>query len=191
MAKYTIKQVGDPNKMGDKREITIYKIYVNGKFAGTARYRPSLYKSKYSIKMDVFKMPKIASDWYKNQGNEYRGKNLSGEPRSFLPAGDSAKNPTAVLKQFKSRWESRIEYLTERAKKNKKAKAKLARGLKKTGLSPSQYEQLGKYKGYIENNKKDLKESLRKIKAERRYMEIYRSSIKRWTTKINELKKKK
>ena len=161
--KYKLKQVGDPNKMGDKREIVVYKIYGNGKHIGNARYRPSLYKSKYSIEMDVFKMPKQASDWYKNQGNEYRGKTYSGNSKSVLPAGDSAKNPTAVLKQFKTRWESRIETLKDRVKTKRKAVAKK----KRTGLSDADYEKLGKLTAYIKQYKDDTNKRTRMIKRKK------------------------
>jgi hypothetical protein len=184
MVKYKIKQVGDPNKIGNKREMVVYNIYKGNTKVGSAIYEPRIYKSKYSISYSPKTFPKAIRDYLvKREG--------ARELKFNYSAGQSAKNPTAVLKQFKARYEGMQESLMNTIKRGKKAKAKLVRGLKKTGLTPSQYEELGKYKGYIENNKKDIKESLRKIKAERRYMEIYRSSIKRWTTKINELKKKK
>ena len=185
--RYTIKQVGDPNKMNGKREIVVYKIYGNGKHIGNATYRPSFYKSKYSIEMDVFKMPKIASDWYKNQGQEYRGKNYSGEPRSVLPAGHSAKNPTAVLKQFKSRWESRIESLKDRAKTKRKAVAKQ----KRTGLSDVQYQHLGKLTGQIKSYQDDNKRRLRSIKSEKSWIVSNKKWIAKWKKEVADLKRKK
>tara|TARA_R110002051_G_scaffold323218_1_gene416093 strand:- start:1206 stop:1766 length:561 start_codon:yes stop_codon:yes gene_type:complete len=184
---YKLKQVGDPNKMNGKREIIVYKIYKNGKHVGNARYRPTFYKSKYSVEMDVFKMPKQASDWYKNQGQEYRGKNYSGEPRSVLPAGHSAKNPTAVLKQFKSRWESRIESLKDRAKTRKKYIAKK----KRSGLSDSDYEKLGKLTERIKQYQDDTKKRLRSIKSEKSWVVSNKKWITKWKKEITDLKRRK
>ena len=183
--KYSVKQVGDPNKMGDKREIVVYKIYQGSTAIGYASYRPSLYKSKYMISMDVFKMPKSASDWYKNQGQEYRGKKYGGEAKSILPAGDSAKNPTAVLKQFKSRWEGRIEALKDRSKATKKATTKF----KKTGLSASDYEKLGKYQAYIKNYKDDTVRRKREIANAKSYLVSNAKWIKEFKSRIAKLKK--
>jgi hypothetical protein len=185
--KYSVKQVGDPNKMGDKREIVVYKIYKGSTAIGEAIYRPSLYKSKYSIYWSPKSYPKsvrdriVARDGQSGLAYRHNG-------------GDSAKNPTAVLKQFKLRYEGAIDNYTQTIKRVKKAQGKLSRGLKKTGLSPSDYEALGKYQAYIKNNKEDIKESLRKIKAfpiqERKYIAINRSNIKRWELAISKLKKK-
>jgi hypothetical protein len=184
--KYTVKQVGDPNNMGGEREIIVYKIYGNGKQIGYARYRPSLYKSKYMLEMDVFKMPKSASDWYKDQGQEYRGKGYSGKPKSILPAGDSAKNPTAVLRQFKSRWESRIKALQERRKASKKATSKF----KKSGLSSSDYEKLGKYQAYIKNYQDSIKKDKRSIMYAKDSIKRSNEWIKEFKSRIAKLKKK-
>ena len=61
--------------------------------------------------------------------------------------------------------------------------------LKKTKKFNGKIYKLHSETGYMKSAKEKAS-NLRKIKAERRYMEIYRSSIKRWTTKISELKRK-
>jgi hypothetical protein len=182
------KLINDPNKMGDKKEIVVYKIYrgsstrKGGTLVGQATYRPSFYKSQYSIEYYPKTFPKAIRDYLVKRDG-------ARELTMKYSAGGSAKNPTAVLKQFKARYEGMQETLMNNIKRGKKAKSKLARGLKKTGLTPAQYEQLGKYKVYLEDNKKDIKACLVEIKRQRRYIEIHRQNIARWTKKIKDLKK--
>jgi hypothetical protein len=181
--KYTIKQVGNPLDLKGKRSIVVYKIFKGTKEVGLAEYSPSIYKSQYNIYYYPSTFPKIIRD-------SIIARDGKRELTYNYSAGTSAKNPTAVLKQFKSRYEGTINSRLERIKKYNREKAKINKGIKKTGLTASQYEQLGKYKVYIENNKKDIKESQRKIKNEKGYILIHKQNIIRWQKKIAELKRK-
>jgi hypothetical protein len=111
--KYTIKQVANPLDLKDKRSIrniVVYRIFKGTTEVGFAEYSPSIYKSKYIIYYYPSTFPKIIRDnIIAREGKRELNFNYS--------AGTSAKNPTAVLKQFKSRYEGSISSRLERIKK--------------------------------------------------------------------------
>lgn len=183
MASYTVKQVGNPLDMKGKREIVVYNIYKGSKKVGEAIYDPRIYKSKYLINMFPKTYPKEIRD-------SIIARDGARELNFPASAGTSAKNPTAVLKQFKQRYEGTISARLSRIREYKKSQAKTKRAIKKSGLSAKDYEQLGKYKVYIANNKADIKARLRNIKSEKELILIHRANIKRWEKKIAELRKK-
>jgi len=177
---YKLKQVGDPNKMNGKKEIVVYYIYKGSTKVGEANYRPSFYKSKYSIDYYPKTFPKVIKDAIiERDGARELNYNYS--------AGTSAKNPTAVLKQFKARYEGNIKARLDRIKKYKKAVAKQ----KRSGLSDAQYQHLGKLTGQIKTYQDENKRRLRTIKSEKDWIVSNKKWITKWKKEVADLKKKK
>tara|TARA_R110000823_G_C15790573_1_gene486087 strand:+ start:310 stop:849 length:540 start_codon:yes stop_codon:yes gene_type:complete len=177
---YTLKQVGDPNKMNGKREILIYDIYKGSRKVGHAKYSPNTYKSKYNISMYPITFPKVIRD-------SIIARDGARELTYNYSAGTSAKNPTAVLKQFKERYEGNINSRLSRIKTYKKSVTKQ----KRSGLSDADYEKLGKLKAYIIQYKDDTNKRLRMIKSEKSTIVSNKNWIKKWSKEISDLKRKK
>ena len=185
MAKYSVKQVGKPdNTKGDK---TIYKIYQGSKIIGFARYNPRIYKSKYSLYYYPNRMPKEIVNYIKESNASLLRRNVMGEEATFA-AGDSAKNPTAVLKQFKLRYEGSIRAYKDRIKAKKKYLSKLSR----TGLTDSELNKINRIKNTIKDSQSQIKKLQAQIKYNRIGIETYRKIIKsRKKTEAELLKKGK
>jgi len=177
---YKLKQVGNPDKMDGKREIIVYNIYKGSTKVGHAKYSPSSYKSKYNISMYPKTFPKAIID-------SIVARDGARELTYNYSAGTSAKNPTAVLKQFKERYEGSINSRLARMKTYKKAVTKQ----KRSGLSDADYEKLGKLKAYIIQYKDDTNKRLRMIKSEKSTIVSNKNWIKKWSKEISDLKRKK
>jgi len=183
---YKLKQVGNPNKMNGKREIIVYKIYrgrsnkKGGTLVGVANYHPSSYKSKYNLDMYPKTYPKAVRDYIiRTQGARDINFKHSG--------GYSAKNPTAVLKQFKARYEGNIANYKNSIKRISKFKAKK----KRSGLSDADYEKLGKLTERIKQYLDDTQKRLRRIKSEKSYVVSNKKWITKWRKEISDLKRRK
>ena len=101
-------------------------------------------------------------------------------------AGGSAKNPTAVLKQFTTRYEGMMDSLSQNISRGTKAKRKL----KKSGLSPSDYEKLGKYQAYIKTYQESIKKHKREIAYAKDSIKRNMEMIRDWKKIVAKLKKK-
>ena len=184
--KYNIRPIGDPKKT--ERDFNkagrgcgkVYFIY-NSKMQiiGYAEYCPSFYKSQYSISYYPSSFPARIKQYLVARDG-------SSELKGTYSAGGSAKNPTAVLKQFKTRYEGMMDTLSQSITRGTKAKRKL----KKSGLSASDYEKLGKYQAYIKTYQDSMKKHKREIAYAKDSIKSDMKWIKEFKSRIAKLKKK-
>jgi len=185
MSKYTVKEVGKPdNTSGDK---TIYKIYQGSKIIGFARYSPRIYKSKYNIYYYPKRMPKEIVKYIMERDSFLLRPNYKGEEATFS-AGTSAKNPTAVLKQFKKRYDNSINLYKDRIK----ARKKYLKTLSRTGLTDAELQKIKQSKIFIKDYQNKIKRLQAEIKSAKSRIESFKSGIKlNKKTEVELLKKGK
>ena len=166
MGKYKTIEVGTPdNTRGEK---TIHEIYDGKRLVGRATFQPTFYKSKYSID--------VKETAYKGFKNLFSSPNVKG----YISAGSSAKNPTAVLKQFTIRFNS-LKSMVDKKASNKK---KVANTIKRTGLDSAKLNEISTLKRANETRKEQIKENQYKIKVAKQNIENAQYYVKSYKKMI-------